>query len=468
MKGGGTLYDKVWDDHVIEELDGGMVRLAIDRELVYEAGSVQLFRNMREAGRRALRPERVLAVPDHSVPTHDRSEAVLRGATADLLRQLDENCRTFGIELIDLHDERQGIVHVTGPEQGLTLPGTTIVCHDSHTATHGAFGVLAFGVGASEFEHILTTQMLLQRRSRTMRITFRGALPRGLGAKDLVLATIGAIGANGGAGYAVEFDGEAVAALSMEGRMTMCNMAIEAGARVGIIAPDEITYQWLKGRPRAPQAELWEQAVAYWRTLPSGAEARFDREVTLDVDNLAPQVTWGTSPEHVIGIDGHVPDPAQIGDGAQAEAWARALDYMDLRPGTPIAGIPIQRVFIGSCTNSRIEDLRSAAAVLDGRRVADGVRAMVVPGSGLVRRQAEEEGLDRIFTDAGFEWRLPGCSMCFGGRFDSLARGERCASTSNRNFENRQGRGGRTHLVGPAMAAAAAVRGTLADLRDFL
>ncbi|MBV9841796.1 MAG: 3-isopropylmalate dehydratase large subunit [Sphingomonadaceae bacterium] len=468
MKGGNTTYDKIWDDHVVEELPDGTARLLIDRKLVYEAGSVQVFRGIRAAGRSIPNPERVLAVPDHVLPTHDRSPEALAGMPALLLEELERNSRDFGIEHIPLFDERQGIAHVVGPEQGFTLPGTTIVCHDSHTATHGAFGALAFGVGASEFEHIMVTQTLLQRRSDTMRIGFDGVAPAWIGGKDLILAAIGTIGARGGTGYAIEFAGEAIAALSMEGRMTMCNMAIEAGARVGLIAPDETTYRWLNGRPKAPKGAMWEQALAYWRTLPSGRDARFDREVLLDVSALAPQVTWGTSPEHVVGIDGRVPDPKDAGDAAQADAWTRALDYMGLAPGTAMADVAVSRVFIGSCTNSRIEDLRSAAAVLKGRKIADGVHAFVSPGSGLVKKQAEAEGLDRIFTEAGFEWRLPGCSMCFGGPFDSLKPGERCASTSNRNFENRQGRDGRTHLVSPAMAAAAAVTGRLADVRDYL
>jgi 3-isopropylmalate/(R)-2-methylmalate dehydratase large subunit len=468
MKGGNTIYDRIWDDHVVEELPDGTVRLLIDRELVYEAGSVQVFRGIRAAGRTIPHPERVLAVPDHMVPTHDRSPAAMDGVAASLVEELERNSRAFGIEHIPLHDERQGIAHVVGPEQGFTLPGTTIVCHDSHTATHGAFGALAFGVGASEFEHILVTQTLLQQRSDTMRISFDGATPAWIGGKDLILAAIGTIGARGGTGYAIEFAGEGVAALSMEGRMTMCNMAIEGGARVGLIAPDETTYRWLEGRPKAPAGAMWEQALAYWRTLPSGPNARFDREVAIDVSTLAPQVTWGTSPEHVVGIDGRVPDPKDAGSPARAEAWTRALAYMGLVPGTRIAEVAIDRVFIGSCTNSRIEDLRAAARIFEGRKVADRVHAFAVPGSGLVKKQAEAEGLDRIFLKAGVEWRLPGCSMCFGGPFDSLKAGERCASTSNRNFENRQGRDGRTHLVGPAMAAAAAVTGRLTDVRNFL
>jgi 3-isopropylmalate/(R)-2-methylmalate dehydratase large subunit len=438
-----TLFDKIWESHLVETRPDGTALLYIDRHLVHEVTSPQAFEGLRVAGRRVRRPDATIAVADHNVPTTDRSK------------------------YIAMDDRRQGIVHIIGPEQGMTQPGMTIVCGDSHTATHGAFGALAFGIGTSEVEHVLATQTLSQRRPRNMRVELRGDLPFGVGAKDLILAVIGRIGTAGGTGHVIEYAGPVIRALSMEGRMTICNMSIEAGARAGLIAPDETTFAFIRGRPMAPKGEAWERAVAHWRTLPSDEGAAYDREVTLEADTIAPQVTWGTSPEDVLPITGRVPDPAAVADEGRRRAMERSLAYMGLVPGTPLAEVRIDRVFIGSCTNGRIEDLRAAAAVARGRRVAKGVGAMVVPGSGLVKAQAEAEGLDRIFREAGFEWREPGCSMCLAMNADRLEPGERCASTSNRNFEGRQGRGGRTHLMSPAMAAAAAVAGRLADVREL-
>ncbi|MDA7989561.1 MAG: 3-isopropylmalate dehydratase large subunit [Gammaproteobacteria bacterium] len=461
-----TLYDKLWRRHVVHLADDGTALLYIDRHLVHEVTSPQAFDGLRESARKPWRASSVLAVPDHNIPTAENSaeDPVSQLQVAALAK----NCSAFGITEFGMDDPRQGIVHVIGPEYGATLPGMTIVCGDSHTSTHGAFGALAFGIGTSEVEHVLATQCLLQRKSKNMRVTFNGALPPGVGAKDAVLALIGKIGAAGGNGCAVEFAGEAVAAMSMEARMTVCNMAIEAGARAGMIAVDQVTLDYIKGRDYAPSGEMWERAQADWRELHSDAGAAFDNEVEFDVSQLAPQVTWGTSPEMVAGIDAAVPDPAAERDPARRENMERALRYMDLQPGTPIREIKPDSVFIGSCTNSRLEDLRAAASVVKGKKVAKSIKqALVVPGSGLVKRQAEEEGLHRVFREAGFEWRNPGCSMCLAMNADRLAPGERCASTSNRNFEGRQGRGGRTHLVSPAVAAAAAIAGRFADVREF-
>ncbi|HJO35111.1 MAG TPA: 3-isopropylmalate dehydratase large subunit [Gammaproteobacteria bacterium] len=464
---GKTLYDKIWDAHVVDVDEGGTTLLYIDRQLVHEVTSPQAFEGLRLAARQPWRRGANLAVPDHNVPTRDRARGIADPISRAQVEALDANCAEFGITKFEMTDPRQGIVHVIGPEQGFTLPGTTVVCGDSHTATHGAFGALAFGIGTSEVEHVLATQTLWQRRAKTMRITVRGQVAPGITAKDIALAIIGRIGTAGGTGHALEFAGEAIEALSMEGRMTLCNMAIEAGARSGLVAVDQTTIDYVQGRPYAPTGAQWTQAVAAWRGLRSDADATFDREVLLEAGEIAPQVTWGTSPEMVVPVHAQVPDPAQQDDPVRAEGMRRALAYMDLAPGTPITGIAVDKVFIGSCTNSRIEDLRQAAAQLRGRRVAANVRlAMVVPGSGLVKQQAEAEGLDRLFAAAGFEWREPGCSMCLAMNADRLAPGERCASTSNRNFEGRQGRGGRTHLVSPAMAAAAAVAGHFVDIRQ--
>jgi 3-isopropylmalate/(R)-2-methylmalate dehydratase large subunit len=460
-----TLFDKIWRSHLVHRAEDGTCVLYIDRHLVHEVTSPQAFEGLRAAGRDVRRPTATIAVADHNVPTTDRSEGIADEESRIQIETLEQNCRDFGVPYFAMNDIRQGIVHIIGPEQGFTQPGMTIVCGDSHTSTHGAFGALAFGIGTSEVEHVLATQTLIQQPARNMRITVDGALGHGLTAKDLILAIIGKIGTAGGTGHVIEYAGPAVAALSMEGRMTMCNMSIEGGARAGLIAPDETTYAYLKGRPHAPKGAEWETALAYWRSLPSDKGARYDREVTLDAATIEPQVTFGTSPQDVLPISASVPDPRKLDDPGRREAMIRALDYMGLQPGTRLMDVAIDRVFIGSCTNGRIEDLRAAAAIARGRHVAKGVQAMVVPGSGLVKHQAESEGLDRVFLDAGFEWREPGCSMCLAMNADKLLPGERCASTSNRNFEGRQGRGGRTHLMSPAMAAAAAVTGKLTDVR---
>ncbi len=466
--GARTLYDKLWEAHLVATRDDGTSLLYIDRHLVHEVTSPQAFEGLRMAGRPLRRPEAILSVVDHNISTQNRTTEIAEETSRLQVAALVENVQAFGVPYIPLLDDRQGIVHVIGPEQGFTLPGATVVCGDSHTSTHGAFGALAFGIGTSEVEHVMATQTLPQRRSKNMRVRFEGTLPPGLGGKDLALRLIGQIGTAGGTGHVIEFAGSAVRDLSMEGRMTLCNMAIEAGARSGLVAPDEITFAYLAGRPMAPAGPLWDQAVASWKTLATDAGAAFDREVVIEVSDLAPQVTWGTSPEAVVAITGCVPDPALAASAAEREAMTLALAYMDLRPGTPMEEVTVDVVFIGSCTNGRIEDLREAAAVARGRKVAAGVRALVVPGSGLVKLQAEAEGLDRIFLEAGFEWRLPGCSMCLGMNDDRLEPGERSASTSNRNFEGRQGRGGRTHLVSPGMAAAAAVTGRFTDVRRLL
>ena len=466
-----TLYDKLWDSHVVHRADDGTCLLYIDRHLVHEVTSPQAFEGLKLAGRPLWRGSANLAVVDHNVPTTDRSAGVA-GITDEIARlqvqTLDHNARAHQLTYFDIADRRQGIVHVIGPEQGATLPGMTVVCGDSHTSTHGAFACLAFGIGTSEVEHVLGTQTLVARPMKRMRVRIEGVVGRGVTAKDLVLAVIGQIGTAGGTGYAIEFAGSAVRALSMEGRMTMCNMSIEAGARAGMVAVDDTTIAYLRGRPMAPQGAEWDRAVALWRGLVSDDDARFDAEILLDAAAIKPQVNWGTSPEMVTTIDGRVPDPDREKDAGRREGYERALQYMGLVPNTPITDIRIDRVFIGSCTNSRIEDLRAAAWVARGRRKADSVRqVLVVPGSGLVKAQAEAEGLDQIFRDAGFEWREPGCSMCLAMNDDRLEAGERCASTSNRNFEGRQGTGGRTHLVSPAMAAAAGIAGHFVDVRQL-
>ncbi|CAM3633903.1 3-isopropylmalate dehydratase large subunit [Castellaniella denitrificans] len=463
-----TLYDKLWDAHVVHQGPDGTCLLYIDRHLVHEVTSPQAFEGLELAGRKPWRISANLAVADHNVPTTARSEGIQDPVSRLQVDTLDKNCDTWGITEFRMNDRRQGIVHVIGPEQGATLPGMTVVCGDSHTSTHGAMGALAFGIGTSEVEHVLATQTLLMKKSRSMLVRVEGELPFGCTAKDLILYVIGRIGTAGGTGYAIEFGGSAVRALSMEGRMTVCNMAIEAGARSGMVAVDQTTIDYFKGRPYAPEGALWDQAVEYWRTLHSDPDAAFDRVVEIDAADIEPQVSWGTSPEMVAAVGARVPDPAAETDAVRRKGMERALQYMDLKAGTPLAEVAIDKVFIGSCTNARIEDLRAAAAVARGRRVAPNVRlAMVVPGSGLVKAQAEREGLDRIFLDAGFEWREPGCSMCLAMNADRLEPGERCASTSNRNFEGRQGQGGRTHLVSPAMAAAAAVAGHFVDVRTF-
>jgi len=462
-----TLFDKIWDSHVVDRQPDGTCLLYIDRHLVHEVTSPQAFEGLRANGRKVRRPDATIAVADHNLPTTDRSAGIKEPESRLQVETLEQNVREFGIPYFAVDDIRQGIVHIIGPEQGMTQPGTTIVCGDSHTATHGAFGALAFGIGTSEVEHVLATQTLLQLPARNMRVRVEGELAPGITAKDIILAIIGKIGTAGGTGHVIEYAGSAIRKLSMEGRMTVCNMSIEGGARAGLVAPDETTFAYLRGRPYAPKGAAWEQAVKFWQALPSDPGARYDKEVALDAAAIAPHVTWGTSPQDVLPITGKVPDPAAEPDGAKRAAMERSLSYMGLTPGTPLAALVVQRVFIGSCTNGRIEDLRAAAAVAKGRKVASGVNAMVVPGSGLVKHQAEEEGLDRVFLEAGFEWREPGCSMCLAMNPDKLSPGERCASTSNRNFEGRQGRGGRTHLVSPAMAAAAAITGRLADIRDL-
>ena len=462
-----TLFDKIWEAHLVDVQEDGTCLLYIDHHLVHEVTSPQAFEGLRRAGRRVHRPAATLAVADPNVPTTDRSHGIADAESRIQVATLAQNCAEFGIEYFSMDDHRQGIVHIIGPEQGFTLPGMTIVCGDSHTATHGAFGALAFGIGTSEVEHVLATQTLLQRPAKNMRVLVEGALPTGVGAKDLILAIIGRLGTAGGTGHVIEYAGEAIAALGMEGRMTVCNMTIEAGARAGLIAPDETTFAYLKGRPMAPSGENWERAVAWWRTLPSDPGAAYDSEIRLDAAAIAPLVTWGTSPEDVVPVTGAVPDPDGAASDSKRREMERSLQYMGLVAGTRMQDVRVDRVFIGSCTNGRIEDLREAASIARGRRVADGVGAMVVPGSGLVKDQAEAEGLDRIFVEAGFEWREPGCSMCLAMNADRLEPGERCASTSNRNFEGRQGRGGRTHLMSPAMAAAAAITGHLTDVRDL-
>ena len=463
-----TLYDKLWDSHVVRQDEDGTCLLYIDRHLVHEVTSPQAFEGLRIANRQPWRLSANLATPDHNVPTTDRTKGIEDPISRTQVETLDQNCDHFGITEFKMDDIRQGVVHVVGPEQGATLPGMTVVCGDSHTSTHGAFGALAHGIGTSEVEHVLATQCLIQKKSKAMKVEIVGPTAPGITAKDIVLAIIGEIGTAGGTGYAIEFAGQGITDLSMEGRMTLCNMAIEGGARSGFVAVDQKTIDYVKGRPYSPTEAQWDQAVAYWNTLHSDEGAQFDKVVTIEGSSIKPQVTWGTSPEMVVSVDANVPDPAKEFDAVKAEGMSRALTYMGLEANTPINQIAIDKVFIGSCTNSRIEDLRAAAEVAKGRKVADNVKlALVVPGSGLVKQQAESEGLDKIFTEAGFEWREPGCSMCLAMNADRLEPGERCASTSNRNFEGRQGQGGRTHLVSPAMAAAAAVAGHFTDVASL-
>jgi len=463
---GKTLYDKLWDAHLVRQDDNGTALIYIDRHLIHEVTSPQAFEGLRLAGRTPWRTDSILAVPDHNVPTTNRASGISDPVSRVQVETLDQNCAELGITEFLMNDPRQGIVHVIGPEQGATLPGMTVVCGDSHTSTHGAFGALAFGIGTSDVEHVLATQCLILNKAKNLEIRVDGQLAAGVAAKDVVLAIIGKIGTAGGTGCSIEFSGSTLRDMTMEGRMTVCNMAIEAGARAGMVAADDTTVNYLSGRPYAPQGELWDRAIETWQDLHSDADAGFDRRVTLDAAQIQPQVTWGTSPEMVAAIDGVVPDPDDEPDAVKREGMRNALAYMDLTPGMAITDIQPDHVFIGSCTNARIEDLRAAAAAIRGRKLARGIKqALVVPGSGLVKRQAEAEGLDKLFTDAGFEWREPGCSMCLAMNADRLAPGDRCASTSNRNFEGRQGQGGRTHLVSPAMAAAAAVTGHFSDVR---
>ena len=463
-----TLYDKIWDAHVVDTTADGTSLLYIDRHLVHEVTSPQAFEGLRMSGRKVRRPEQTIAVPDHNVPTTaDRVNGIENPEGRIQVAELDKNAKEFGLNYYPMSDIRQGIVHIVGPEQGWTLPGMTVVCGDSHTATHGAFGALAHGIGTSEVEHVLATQTLIQKKSKNMKVEITGKLRPGVTAKDITLSVIGATGTAGGTGYVIEYCGEAIRDLSMEGRMTVCNMAIEGGARAGLIAPDEKTFDYVKGRPHAPKGAAWEAALNWWKTLTTDEGAHYDKVITIRGEDIAPVVTWGTSPEDVLPITASVPAPEDF-QGGKVDAARRSLDYMGLKPGTPLNEIAIDAVFIGSCTNGRIEDLRAAAGILKGKKLASGVRGMVVPGSGLVRLQAEEEGLDKIFTDAGFEWRLAGCSMCLGMNPDQLAPGERCAATSNRNFEGRMGYKGRTHLMSPVMAAAAAVRGHLTDVRELM
>ncbi len=462
-----TLYDKIWDAHLVDEGDDGTCLLYIDRHLVHEVTSPQAFEGMRLSGRKLRHPEKTLAVVDHNIPTTDRSKGIDDPESRLQVETLAKNAAEFGVQYFSETDKRQGVVHIIGPEQGFTLPGTTIVCGDSHTSTHGAFGALAHGIGTSEVEHVMATQTLIQSKAKNMRVTVNGQLADGVTAKDIILAIIGEIGTAGGTGYVIEYAGDAIKALSMEGRMTVCNMTIEAGARAGMIAPDEKTFEYFKNRPMSPKGDDWDRAVAYWKTLHSDEGAHFDHEIILDAASLPPLVTWGTSPEDVVSVNGAAPDPASIEDETRRTAVQRKLDYMGLTAGQKMSDVEVDHVFIGSCTNGRIEDLRAAAAMIGDRKVSDNVAAIVVPGSGLVKEQAEAEGLDKIFTDAGFEWREPGCSMCLAMNADKLSPGDRCASTSNRNFEGRQGFKGRTHLVSPQMAAVAALTGRFVDIRDW-
>ena len=461
-----TLFEKIWDDHVVHKAQDGTCLIYIDRHLVHEVTSPQAFEGLKLARRKLRRADATLAVADHNVPTRNR-ERIADEDSRIQIETLEENTRLFGVTYFGMNDKRQGIVHIIGPEQGMTQPGMTIVCGDSHTSTHGAFGALAFGIGTSEVEHVMATQTLIQKPAKTMRITVEGALGAGVTAKDVILAIIGKIGTAGGTGYVIEYAGNVIRDLTMENRMTICNMSIEAGARAGLIAPDAKTFAYIKGRPMAPKDEHWEQAVAYWSSLPTDIGATYDREVHLDASEIAPLITWGTSPQDVLPITGVVPNPADVADADKKTAMERALEYMGLIPGTPFEQIAVDHVFIGSCTNARIEDLREVAKIVEGKKVAANVSAMIVPGSGLVKEQAETEGLDKIFLQAGFEWREAGCSMCLGMNEDRLKPGERCASTSNRNFEGRQGRGSRTHLMSPVMAAAAALTGKLTDVRKI-
>tara|TARA_Y100001970_G_C14212551_1_gene847754 strand:- start:16 stop:1416 length:1401 start_codon:yes stop_codon:yes gene_type:complete len=462
-----TLYDKIWDDHLVKEKEDGTNLIYVDRHLVHEVTSPQAFEGLRIQKRKVRKPEFTLAVADHNVPTSDRSKGISDKQSKIQVEALRNNCKEFGVELFDMNDKRQGIVHIIGPEQGFTQPGTVIVCGDSHTATHGAFGALAFGIGTSEVEHVLATQTLIQKKSKNFRINVNGKLPVGVTSKDIILKIIGTIGTAGGTGYVIEFAGEVIESLSMEQRMTICNMTIEAGARAGLIAPDEKTFNYLKEKPKSPKGQNWELAIKYWKKLKSDKDSKFDKEINIDANKIEPLVTWGTSPQDVTSVNGQVPDPEKENDKEKKESMYRSLKYMGLKPNMKISEIKIDKVFIGSCTNGRIEDLRLATKILKGKKIASHVKAMVVPGSGLVKMQAEKEGLDKIFKDSGFEWREPGCSMCLGMNEDQLSPKERCASTSNRNFEGRQGRGGRTHLVSPGMAVAAAIKGFLTDVREI-
>jgi 3-isopropylmalate/(R)-2-methylmalate dehydratase large subunit len=462
-----TLYDKIWDDHLVDLQQDGTTLLYVDRHLIHEVTSPQAFEGLRMHKRKVRRPELTLAVPDHNIPTTDRSKGISDKESKLQVDTLRNNCKEFGIQLFDVNDKRQGIVHIIGPEQGFTQPGTVIVCGDSHTATHGAFGSLAFGIGTSEVEHVLATQTLIQKKSKNFRINVNGKLPEGVTSKDVILKIIGTIGTAGGTGYVIEFAGEVIRGLSVEQRMTICNMTIEAGARAGLMAPDEKTFDYFKGRPMSPKGDEWIKALAQWKTLYSDDGCEFDKEINIEGKDIEPLVTWGTSPQDISPITGRVPDPEKESDEDRKSAMYRSLEYMGLKPNMKISDIKVDTIFIGSCTNGRIEDLRLAAKLLEGKKIAKNVKAMVVPGSGLVKRQAEEEGLDKIFKDAGFQWREPGCSMCLAMNDDKLSSKERCASTSNRNFEGRQGRGGRTHLVSPGMAVAAAIQGHLADVREI-
>jgi len=462
-----TLYDKIWEDHMVHQQGDGTELIYVDRHLVHEVTSPQAFEGLRINKRKVRRPDLTLAVADHNVPTTDRSKGIADEESRIQVDTLRNNCKEFNVELFDMNDKRQGIVHIIGPEQGFTQPGTVIVCGDSHTATHGAFGALAFGIGTSEVEHVLATQTLIQKKSKNFRVNVNGELPLGVTAKDVILKIIGTIGTAGGTGYVIEFAGEVVKNLSMEERMTVCNMTIEAGAKAGLIEPDHKTFDYLEGKPKSPKGEKWDKALKFWKTLYSDKDSKFDKEININANDIEPLVTWGTSPQDIAPVTGNVPDPEKENDEERKVAMYRSLEYMGLKPNIKIRDIKIDKVFIGSCTNGRIEDLRNAAKIVKGKKVAKTVSAMVVPGSGLVKNQAEQEGLDKIFIEAGFEWREPGCSMCLAMNADKLNPKERCASTSNRNFEGRQGRGGRTHLVSPAMAAAAAIDGCLTDVRKF-
>ena len=462
-----TLYDKIWKEHIVHQQDDGTTLLYVDRHLIHEVTSPQAFEGLRLAKRKVRKPNLTLAVADHNVPTTDRSKGIDDKESKIQVETLETNCKDFGIELFDMKDKRQGIVHIIGPEQGFTQPGTVIVCGDSHTATHGAFGALAFGIGTSEVEHVLATQTLIQRKSKNLRVNVIGKLPTGVTSKDVILQTIGKIGTAGGIGMVIEYAGPVIENLNIEQRMTICNMSIEAGARAGLIAPDEKTIRYLKGKPMSPKKANWDMATEYWSTLKSDSDAKFDREVEIKGEDISPMVTWGTSPQDVVAITGSVPDPEKEKDEDRKASMNRSLNYMGLKPNTKMIDIKIDRIFIGSCTNGRIGDLRDAAEIVKGKKIASHVDAMIVPGSGLVKQQAEEEGIDKVFKEAGFDWREPGCSMCLAMNADKLNPQERCASTSNRNFEGRQGRGGRTHLVSPAMAAAAAIEGHLTDVRKF-
>ena len=462
-----TLYDKIWEDHMVHQQSDGTELLYVDRHLIHEVTSPQAFEGLRTNKRKVRRPDLTLAVADHNVPTTDRSKGIVDEESRIQVDTLRNNCKEFSVELFDMNDKRQGIVHIIGPEQGFTQPGTVIVCGDSHTATHGAFGALAFGIGTSEVEHVLATQTLIQKKSKNFKVNVNGKLPLGVTAKDVILKIIGTIGTAGGTGYVIEFAGEVIRNLSMEERMTVCNMTIEAGARAGLIAPDQKTFDYLKEKPKSPKGENWNKALTFWKTLYTDGDSKFDKEININASDIEPLVTWGTSPQDVVSVTGNIPDPEKENDEERKVAMYRSLKYMGLKPNIKISDIKIDKVFIGSCTNGRIEDLRNAAKIAKGKKIAKTVSGMVVPGSGLIKDQAEQEGLDKVFTEAGFEWREPGCSMCLAMNADKLGPKERCASTSNRNFEGRQGRGGRTHLVSPAMAVAAAIDGFLTDVRKF-